>query len=390
MACAEDEQPEKAVYRELQEEVGLRVEDVRLIGSTSDWLRYRLPSRYVRRHQQPLCIGQKQRWFLFRINDEDVKFDFAQTTEPEFDSWRWVTYWEPVRAVIYFKRAVYTDALDQLAPLAFPDGRPERPSWWDEITAPAPQCVAKARALVKAPIEGGSLVVRTYSPWRRVIFAVILLFLLALLLYFFYEWGRYDGGYDRLAVAQQRVEREVTVARLEKSNRELRTRLAELDTVRVGRSREQAEVARTIGELQAQVARQAQELAFYQGILEQNSTPPLGVKIQQPHISQGESVGTFRIRMALVRAGKPDDVVNGVIRLSVDGESNGTPTTLNMSELLAGGQRELPVTFRYFENLDQEIRLPSGFRPERLTVEVRSSRKGVTPLTQTFLWNVDR
>lgn len=232
--------------------------------------------------------------------------------------------------------------------------------------------------------------VRTYSPWRRVIFAVILLFLLALLLYFFYEWGRYDGGYDRLAVAQQRVEREVTVARLEKSNRELRTRLAELDTVRVGRSREQAEVARTIGELQAQVARQAQELAFYQGILEQNSTPPLGVKIQQPHISQGESVGTFRIRMALVRAGKPDDVVNGVIRLSVDGESNGTPTTLNMSELLAGGQRELPVTFRYFENLDQEIRLPSGFRPERLTVEVRSSRKGVTPLTQTFLWNVDR
>ena len=80
-----------------------------------------------------------------------------------------------------------------------------------------------------------------------------------------------------------------------RSNRELRTRLAELDTVRVGRAREQAEVARTIGDLQAQVARQAQELAFYQGIVEQKSTPPLGVKIQQPRISPGE-----RSRVAFV------------------------------------------------------------------------------------------
>ena len=56
------------------------------------------------------------------------------------------------------------------------------------------------------------------------------------------------------------------------ANRELRTRLAELDTIRIGRAREQAEVARTIGDLQAQVARQAQELAFYRGIVAQAAT----------------------------------------------------------------------------------------------------------------------
>ena len=41
--------------------------DVEILGSTRGWLRYRLPERYVRRDTVPLCIGQKQRWFLLRL-----------------------------------------------------------------------------------------------------------------------------------------------------------------------------------------------------------------------------------------------------------------------------------------------------------------------------------
>jgi putative (di)nucleoside polyphosphate hydrolase len=132
------EEPEQAVYRELREEVGLTEGDVNLNGSTRGWLHYRLPSRYVRRNQQPLCIGQKQRWFLFRLARDEVRFDLEQTDEPEFDRWRWVTYWEPVRSVIYFKRGVYSDALEELAAFAFPaGGRPQRPDWWEEVTTSA-------------------------------------------------------------------------------------------------------------------------------------------------------------------------------------------------------------------------------------------------------------
>src|SRR5262245_37789015 len=69
------EEPEQSVFRELQEEVGLASQDVELVGSTINWLRYRLPPRYVRLHQRPLCIGQKQRWFLLRIKRDNVKFD---------------------------------------------------------------------------------------------------------------------------------------------------------------------------------------------------------------------------------------------------------------------------------------------------------------------------
>ncbi len=124
------ESAEESLFRELHEEVGLKPSDVELLGVTSRWLRYRLPARYVRREQRPLCLGQKQRWFLLRLASDETGIRFDLTGEPEFDRWRWVDYWQPVKEVIYFKRPVYVRALHELAPLARPEGLPPYPAWW--------------------------------------------------------------------------------------------------------------------------------------------------------------------------------------------------------------------------------------------------------------------
>ena len=51
------ETPEQAMYRELNEEVGLQPEDVEIIAVTKHWLRYKLPKRLIRRDSNPVCIG---------------------------------------------------------------------------------------------------------------------------------------------------------------------------------------------------------------------------------------------------------------------------------------------------------------------------------------------
>jgi putative (di)nucleoside polyphosphate hydrolase len=126
-----EETVEGAMFRELREEVGLMPSDVELVGATEGWLRYRLPERYIRREQRPLCIGQKQRWFLLQLFGDIERLRFDLTDEPEFDRCRWVDYWRPVKEVIYFKRPVYVRALRELGPLAFPNAMPPPPpSWW--------------------------------------------------------------------------------------------------------------------------------------------------------------------------------------------------------------------------------------------------------------------
>jgi putative (di)nucleoside polyphosphate hydrolase len=127
-----EETPEQALYRELHEEVGLQADDVTILARTRDWLRYRLPRQYVRKRSRPLCIGQKQRWFLLRLLGDDDRLRFDLTAEPEFDRGRWVDYWTPVREVIHFKRGVYMRALEELGSSAFPEGPPLRPDWWQQ------------------------------------------------------------------------------------------------------------------------------------------------------------------------------------------------------------------------------------------------------------------
>ena len=118
------ETPTEAMYRELAEEVGLQPEQVDVIGETRGWLRYRLPRQYMRHSSRPLCVGQKQVWFLLRIlcDDQDVCLD--QSEKPEFDHWCWVDYWHPLKEVVSFKRNVYRQALNEQAPLLFPEGVP--------------------------------------------------------------------------------------------------------------------------------------------------------------------------------------------------------------------------------------------------------------------------
>jgi len=121
------ETPEEAMFRELEEEVGLHRHQVTILGSTRGWLRYRLPQRFIRRDCAPLCIGQKQVWFLLRIKCPEGEVCLDGCERPEFDRWRWVKYWQPVREVVYFKRRVYSQALQELAPLLYPEGPPARP-----------------------------------------------------------------------------------------------------------------------------------------------------------------------------------------------------------------------------------------------------------------------
>ncbi len=64
---AENETPEQALFRELHEEIGLKQEHVRIVSCTQGWLRYRLPKRFLRYRSKPLCIGQKQKWFLLML-----------------------------------------------------------------------------------------------------------------------------------------------------------------------------------------------------------------------------------------------------------------------------------------------------------------------------------
>lgn len=110
------ETPVAAMYRELREEIGLAASDVRIVACTRGWLKYRLPRRLMRHRSLPVCIGQKQKWFLLRMTGEESHINLNLSGKPEFDGWQWVSYWYPLGSVVSFKKQVYRQALSELSP----------------------------------------------------------------------------------------------------------------------------------------------------------------------------------------------------------------------------------------------------------------------------------
>jgi len=87
-----------------------------VLACTQGWLRYRLPPQYMRNRRNPNFVGQKQKWFLLRMLGEDQRVRVDACSSPEFDRWRWVSYWYPLGQIVAFKREVYRRALWELAP----------------------------------------------------------------------------------------------------------------------------------------------------------------------------------------------------------------------------------------------------------------------------------
>jgi putative (di)nucleoside polyphosphate hydrolase len=117
------ETAEQAMYRELNEEVGLNKEDVKIVAVSRNWLRYKLPKRLVRKGTNPVCIGQKQKWFLLSLTCNESEVDLQLSGHPEFDDWRWVSYWYPIRNVVSFKRDVYRRVMKEFVSFVMPSAK---------------------------------------------------------------------------------------------------------------------------------------------------------------------------------------------------------------------------------------------------------------------------
>lgn len=109
----EGEDNDNAMLRELNEELGLLPTHVEIIAKTKDWLYYDVPGNYKR--LKTSYRGQKQIWYLLKFIGQDYQINLRAHAEQEFDAWRWVNYWEPIKEVVKFKETVYNKALNELS-----------------------------------------------------------------------------------------------------------------------------------------------------------------------------------------------------------------------------------------------------------------------------------
>ncbi len=107
----------EALYREVQEEIGLPPKSYNILAVTAGWIYYQVPYWQELAKSNNRFRGQKQKWFLLEFLGKDTDINLQLYEEIEFSNWQWVSYWYPLTKAIDFKLGAYRKALSELLPV---------------------------------------------------------------------------------------------------------------------------------------------------------------------------------------------------------------------------------------------------------------------------------
>lgn len=206
-------------------------------------------------------------------------------------------------------------------------------------------------------------------------------------LYLVFELGRYASGYaildhrrDRTALADRLAEEQAV-------SDELRRQIAILETAGEVDRATYAQVKSTLGELQAEIQEQEEELVFYRGIVSPQDNAA-GLRIQSLEVLPSDGEGRYLLSLLLVQSISQTRKVSGSVKSRVEGIQDGQTTSLDIADLVVPGESyDMAYEFRYFQALEADIALPVGFEPQRVTVEISPREARAERINESFDWS---
>jgi hypothetical protein len=205
-------------------------------------------------------------------------------------------------------------------------------------------------------------------------------------LYLAYELGRHQGGYSLIDHRRERADLAAKLGEERAVSEELRRQLAIGETASDIDRATYAQVETTLGDLQAQIQAQEEELVFYRGIVSPQDRVA-GLRIQSLEALPSDGEGRYVVRLLLVQAIVHSRRVSGEVKLQLEGIQDGQIASFDAAELvLTGEPYDMAYEFRYFQGLEAELALPVGFEPQRMTVEIWPNEARAERINQTFEW----
>lgn len=113
------EEPEIAVFREMEEEIGTR--NAKILATLEEWIFYDFPPPLAKRLWGGKYRGQKQKWIALKFLGQDGDIRLEAHSDPEFSQWKWVSIDSLLDYVVPFKRAVYERVIKEFSPYSLKD-----------------------------------------------------------------------------------------------------------------------------------------------------------------------------------------------------------------------------------------------------------------------------
>jgi len=231
-----------------------------------------------------------------------------------------------------------------------------------------------------------SLVVKAYHPWRSRLVAALLLVVVALLAWALFEYGRFSAGYDSIKAREEHQALQKLTDKLEDQISTLREEKAVLERDAQIKHKAYDELDTTLKVLQGEILELKEELAFYRGIVSPRDAAR-GLHLQRFKVEPNGKPRGFRYKVILTQVLKEDRTARGRLLLDIEGLQSNETKVLSLQDVTEKRIKELEFNFRYFQNMEGDIQLPQGFKPQRVTIKlIPRNSSSQDPVEKTFDW----
>ena len=228
------------------------------------------------------------------------------------------------------------------------------------------------------------MVVVPHRPWYRVGMAGLCLAALLALGWLAYEYGMQQASGANASLLRERETLLDKLAQTDQALGDTRQALADLKLGGAVDELANEEVRQSVEDLQNQIAVLNEEIRFYKGVMVPNADEK-GLRIERFGVTATDNADQFRYQLQLTQVVEKHEYVSGEVEISIVGKQPDEVGRDLLSEPTIKTSYQERFRFRYFQNIEGEIKLPQGFSPNAVVVRLKPSGQK-RDIEKTFDW----
>lgn len=219
---------------------------------------------------------------------------------------------------------------------------------------------------------------------RRRLIEKTALFIVIVLLVLFFVLGRLSVK-DVKQYQADNARLKESVVKLTKANKALVKRLDFIESSKVIDAQSQKDARKSLVKLHEELSDTKEQLVFYQRVVAPE-TLIKGLYIDSFDIRPLDEKGGYDYELVLAQGTSQKQVIKGQYTFSIVGDWQGEEKEFLLEDLSIEGLKSGNFSFRYYELLTGEIKLPIGFIPKTVSMIINRSKKGSKPMQEQWLW----
>lgn len=191
-----------------------------------------------------------------------------------------------------------------------------------------------------------------------------------------------------LAVEQERDQLSEALLKSELARQHSEQQLTNLSTGAEMDRQAVDEVRATIKEQKQQIAALSEEIGFYKGLMSPTDRER-GLSIRGWEVYPTGSAQRFHYKLLIQQLAVKHRVLRGSVSVVITGRENGVEKSINLADLSKDvSSRNMPLRFKYFQNIEGELELPADFVPQRVGLVAKATTPKKVQVEKHYGWIV--